>query len=60
VEQGRTCGLLPLIDVRAVLSGRYLVSLPYLNYGGVVADDVERHFRSHDERPWKPAPKDAR
>jgi FemAB-related protein (PEP-CTERM system-associated) len=39
VEQGRTCGLLPLIDVRTALFGRYLVSLPYLNYGGVVADD---------------------
>jgi FemAB-related protein (PEP-CTERM system-associated) len=39
VEDGRTRGLLPLIDVRTNLFGRYLVSLPYLNYGGVLADD---------------------
>jgi FemAB-related protein (PEP-CTERM system-associated) len=35
----RTLGLLPLLDVRSVLFGRFLVGLPYLNYGGVMADD---------------------
>jgi FemAB-related protein (PEP-CTERM system-associated) len=40
-EGGRTRGLLPLAHVRSVLFGRFLVSLPYLNSNGVVADDDE-------------------
>src|SRR5689334_24288578 len=35
----RTVGFLPLAHVRSMLFGRFLVSLPYLNYGGAVADD---------------------
>jgi FemAB-related protein (PEP-CTERM system-associated) len=38
LEGKRTCGFLLLNDVRG-LFGRFLVSLPYLNYGGVQADD---------------------
>jgi FemAB-related protein (PEP-CTERM system-associated) len=33
-------GLLPLVYVRSLLFGRFLVSLPYLNSGGVMADDL--------------------
>jgi FemAB-related protein (PEP-CTERM system-associated) len=36
---GRTSGFLALADVQSFLFGRFLVSLPYLNYGGPVADD---------------------
>jgi FemAB-related protein (PEP-CTERM system-associated) len=32
-------GILPLAYVRSLLFGRFLVGLPYLNYGGVIADD---------------------
>ncbi|HYT90926.1 MAG TPA: FemAB family XrtA/PEP-CTERM system-associated protein [Gemmataceae bacterium] len=39
VEDGQTCGLLPLAYVGSWLFGRFLVGLPYLNYGGVVADN---------------------
>jgi serine/alanine adding enzyme len=35
----RTTGFLPLAYVRSFLFGRYLVSLPYLNSNGVLADD---------------------
>ncbi len=38
IDNGRTVGYLPLTFVRSVLFGRFLVSLPYLNSGGVVAD----------------------
>src|SRR4029077_1831070 len=41
VEGERTCGFLALAYVSSFLFGRYLVSLPYLNYGGPVADDAE-------------------
>jgi FemAB-related protein (PEP-CTERM system-associated) len=39
VAANQTRGLLPLAFVRSLLFGRFLVSLPYLNYGGVLADD---------------------
>ncbi|HEX8200992.1 MAG TPA: FemAB family XrtA/PEP-CTERM system-associated protein [Isosphaeraceae bacterium] len=38
---GEIRGLLPLAFVRSLLFGRFLVSLPYLNSGGVLADDDE-------------------
>jgi len=34
-------GILPLCFVRSLLFGRFLVGLPYLNAGGVMADDEE-------------------
>ena len=39
VHDETTCGFLPLGYLRSTLFGRYLVSLPYLNSGGVIADD---------------------
>jgi FemAB-related protein (PEP-CTERM system-associated) len=41
VEEGQTRGLLTLAQVRSWLFGRFLVSLPYLNSGGVLADDPQ-------------------
>jgi FemAB-related protein (PEP-CTERM system-associated) len=38
-DGGQTRGYLPLAYVRSLLFGRFLVSLPYLNTGGVLADD---------------------
>src|SRR5579871_854022 len=38
-DGGRTCGFLPLAYVHSFLFGRFLVSLPYLNSNGVLADD---------------------
>jgi FemAB-related protein (PEP-CTERM system-associated) len=40
VEGERVCGFLALAEVSSLFFGRFLVSLPYLNYGGPVADDV--------------------
>jgi len=40
-REGNTIrGLLPLAYVQSLLFGRFLVSLPYLNSGGVMADDL--------------------
>jgi FemAB-related protein (PEP-CTERM system-associated) len=39
VEQGETCGFVALSYVRSALFGKFLVSLPYVNYGGVAATD---------------------
>jgi FemAB-related protein (PEP-CTERM system-associated) len=38
-EGGTTLGLLPVMLVRSVIFGRFLIGLPYLNYGGAMADD---------------------
>lgn len=39
VQNGQLVGVLPLAFVNTRLFGRYLVSLPYLNWAGVIADD---------------------
>lgn len=33
-------GVLPLVEIKSLLFGHTLTSLPFLNYGGVLADDV--------------------
>jgi len=38
-DAGRVIGLLPLAFVRSALFGRFLVSLPYVNSAGVLAED---------------------
>lgn len=40
LENDRVVGVLPLVLFRSRLFGRFAVSLPFLNYGGVVADSV--------------------
>jgi FemAB-related protein (PEP-CTERM system-associated) len=44
-----TCGWLPLAYVRSLLFGRFLVSLPYLNSNGVMAEDAPTARRLVDE-----------
>ena len=39
-ESGAICGILPLIHMKSRLFGDFLVSLPFLNYGGVLCDDL--------------------
>lgn len=38
-EAGRVNGVLPLVRVRSMLFGDFLVSLPFVNYGGPCSDD---------------------
>jgi FemAB-related protein (PEP-CTERM system-associated) len=35
-DDGEWCGVLPMVRVRSPLFGRYLISMPFLNYGGPV------------------------
>ncbi|HSJ65285.1 MAG TPA: FemAB family XrtA/PEP-CTERM system-associated protein [Gemmatimonadaceae bacterium] len=37
---GALAGVLPLVGVRSMLFGRYLVSMPYLNYGGPLGSEA--------------------
>jgi FemAB-related protein (PEP-CTERM system-associated) len=39
--QGDVRGILPLVFLKSSLFGQFLVSLPYVNYGGVIADSPE-------------------
>jgi FemAB-related protein (PEP-CTERM system-associated) len=36
---GKVVGVLPLVEFRSRIFGRSVISLPFLNYGGVLADD---------------------
>ena len=38
-EGGALRGVLPMIRLRSALFGDFLVSMPYFNYGGVLAED---------------------
>jgi FemAB-related protein (PEP-CTERM system-associated) len=38
-DTGRIAGVLPLVRVRSVVFGHYLVSMPFLNYGGPLGND---------------------
>jgi FemAB-related protein (PEP-CTERM system-associated) len=38
-DEGSVAGVLPLVRVRSWLFGHYLVSMPFLNYGGPLGDD---------------------
>ena len=38
-NSGQICGVLPLIHFKSPLFGTALISMPYLNNGGIVADD---------------------
>jgi FemAB-related protein (PEP-CTERM system-associated) len=39
-RDGDVVGVLPLVEVRSLLAGRLLVSVPYGTYGGILADDA--------------------
>lgn len=40
-EDGKTAGVLPLVEQSSALFGRFLVSLPFVTYGGILADHPE-------------------
>ncbi len=47
-DTGRWCGMLPLVRVRSALFGDYLVSLPFLNYGGPLGGpETQRALADH-------------
>jgi FemAB-related protein (PEP-CTERM system-associated) len=41
VRGDRMVGVLPLVHVKSLFFGSMLCSMPFLNYGGVIADDAE-------------------
>jgi serine/alanine adding enzyme len=40
-EDGKTRGVLPLFEMKSPLFGHFFVSLPFLDYGGILADTPE-------------------
>ena len=40
-RDGEVAGLLPLVQIKSLLFGNSLTSLPFLNYGGVLADTAD-------------------
>ena len=58
-EHGRLAAILPLVSVRSLLFGRFLVSMPFVNYGGplgsadgvrAVVDEAVRLARGNGSR----------
>lgn len=45
LEDGIIVGILPLVQLKSLLFGNYLVSMPYFNYGGAVADDKTIEYK---------------
>ena len=41
MKNSRVVGVFPLVHLKSILFGSFLISLPYLNYGGVLANDNE-------------------
>jgi hypothetical protein len=37
----RLTGILPLVEQSSLMLGRYLISLPFVTYGGILADDAD-------------------
>jgi serine/alanine adding enzyme len=40
-EHNEICGVLPSVNLKSKLFGHYIVSMPFFNYGGVLADNQE-------------------
>ena len=40
-QDGEVRGVLPLVFLRSRLFGRFLVSMPFVNYGGLLVDNAE-------------------
>ena len=40
-DDGETRGVLPLVEMKSPLFGHFFVSLPFLDYGGILADAPE-------------------
>jgi hypothetical protein len=60
MRDDRVVGILPLVEFRSRLFGRFAVSLPFVNQGGVVADDEEAARRLVDraiEEAAEPGPR---
>jgi len=41
INNGKLCGLLPLFLVKTWWNTRFLISIPWLDYGGIIADSEE-------------------
>jgi FemAB-related protein (PEP-CTERM system-associated) len=41
MDRGRAVGILPMVHIRSRLFGSIFCSMPFLNFGGVCADDAE-------------------
>jgi serine/alanine adding enzyme len=40
-DDGKTRGVLPLVEMKSLLFGHFFVSLPFFDYGGILADTPE-------------------
>lgn len=48
-QEGKVCGVLPLVEVKSQLFGHALVSTPFCVYGGAIADSIDIVRQLEDE-----------
>ena len=48
-KNGHIMGLLPLVFLKSMLFGKFMVSLPFFNYAGVIAEDDDTRAALIDE-----------
>ncbi|NOZ37673.1 MAG: FemAB family PEP-CTERM system-associated protein [Gammaproteobacteria bacterium] len=41
LESGSVVGVLPMVQLKSLLFGNFMVSMPYFNYGGAIADNAD-------------------
>ncbi len=41
LENGTICGILPLVRLKSVIFGDFMISMPYFNYGGAIGNSKE-------------------
>ncbi|WP_085300409.1 FemAB family XrtA/PEP-CTERM system-associated protein [Cognaticolwellia mytili] len=48
-QHNKICGVLPSVNLKSKLFGNYIVSMPFFNYGGVLADnqDIADSLNAH-------------
>lgn len=49
LEKGLVVGILPMVQLKSLLFGNFIVSMPYFNYGGAIANDklIENKMMQH-------------
>jgi FemAB-related protein (PEP-CTERM system-associated) len=52
-DSGNICGVLPLVSMKSAIFGKFIVSLPFLNYGGILCDnDGTERLLIDESRKW--------
>jgi serine/alanine adding enzyme len=52
-ENGDICGILPSVNLKSKVFGNFIVSMPFFNYGGVIADSSKIAHKLSEYLQWQ-------